>query len=209
MHKELLAVITGDIVESRRFEARELSFALQNLSEILNDLANQYDAKYELYRGDSFQVVCFKPEHALQIAVLIHLRLKSSIPSTSVRQSIGFGFGNVSRTKLTTSSGDAFVRSGTHLDKLKKGLLTISTGNNANVTCINVLTRFLDNNLTRLTSNQSQALAIYLESFGNKSHKEIAEELGKGRVGVTKLLNAANYELVNDCIELLRDLVIE
>jgi hypothetical protein len=98
-----------------------------------------------------------------------------------------------------TSTGEAFVLSGTGLDKLKSNYLSVQSSSLVFQDKIELLTRFVDAHLRGLTKKQTEALLSYLVSQ-NKSHKDVADALGKERRNTTKLLNASHYQLVEEYV---------
>lgn len=136
------AVITGDIINSRKGEIERWINALK---ETLNQYGNE-PKKWEIYRGDSFQL-SLSSERALLAA----LHIKSVIKQTKtqdVRLAIGTGEEKYSSSKITESNGSAYVNSGECFEELKKQTLAIKTNNKKFDQALNIMI-----SLSLLTAN--------------------------------------------------------
>ena len=74
---------------------------------------------WEIYRGDSFQLMITNTADALVTAIKIKASLKS-ISNMDVRMAVGIGTKTHSAQKVTESNGTAFVHSGEKFEMLKK-----------------------------------------------------------------------------------------
>jgi hypothetical protein len=119
----IVSVLTGDIVNSSKIPDAGVSL-MKSLNKFLNQQKKNYpDIKFEIYRGDAFQIVLFQPELAIKLAILIRTFVISSSPTPTqrydVRISIGLGTADKLDNKVTLSNGQAFIFSGHGLDKIK------------------------------------------------------------------------------------------
>ncbi|PKG58112.1 hypothetical protein, partial [Shewanella sp. GutDb-MelDb] len=162
----------------------------------------------DIYRGDSFQVIIPNIEDVVKSALLLRLALKSEDSSFDARMSIGIGQSDNVRRDVRSSTGEAYTLSGIGLDKLKLNTFAIYTNKPEFQKSIELLTKYLDSNITELTQVQSRALYEYLIA-NDKSHLSVANTLGKSRVNTTQILNKAKYQLVEDYIEMFNELVSE
>ncbi|MDP4192599.1 MAG: hypothetical protein Q8858_13620 [Bacteroidota bacterium] len=137
---QIFAVITGDIVKSRKIAPKDIDSVINSLKEVfglINDKLLNKEGAFEIFRGDSFQGIVPYPEKALLISFIIRAHLRSFIPSArkpaSTRSDkpiqnaysdsrVSVGIGNVSyrADKVIESHGEAFERSGHLFDRLKK-----------------------------------------------------------------------------------------
>jgi hypothetical protein len=111
----MVCVITGDIINSKRNSPKAW---LKPLKKEL-DTIGKSPKYWEIYRGDSFQVIVSDPKNALLTAIKIKATLKS-IQGINVRMSIGMGSRTHNAPKVTESNGSAFVHSGEKFETLKK-----------------------------------------------------------------------------------------
>lgn len=111
----MVSVITGDIINSKRNSPKAW---LKPLKKEL-DAIGKSPKFWEIYRGDSFQVIVSDPKNALLTAIKIKATLKS-IQGINVRMSIGMGSRTHNAPKITESNGSAFVHSGEKFETLKK-----------------------------------------------------------------------------------------
>jgi hypothetical protein len=207
----LKAVITGDLIKSRKIAAQDFDVFRFHLEQILTYLTEKYDAEYDVYRGDSFQIIFPSMDYSIKSALLIRLALKSAQTKEQkfdARVSIGIGSVDTQRTKLRSSTGEAFNLSGIGLDQLKGQKLGVFTNSDEFQVRIDLLMKFVDAKIENLTQIQIQALYEYLVDENN-NHDEIAKRLNKSRVNTTKLLNMANYQLFSEFIDLFESLKSE
>jgi hypothetical protein len=207
----LKAVITGDLIKSRKIAAQDFDVIRYRLEQVLTYLSDKYDAEYDVYRGDSFQIIFPSMNDSITSALLIRLALKSvktSGQKFDARISIGLGTVETQRTKLRSSTGEAFNLSGIGLDKLKGQNIGVFTNSTEFQSRIGLLIKFVDAKIDNLTQVQIQALYEYLIDENN-NHNEIAKRLNKSRVNTTKLLNMASYQLFDEFIDTFETLKSE
>jgi len=127
LFKKMTSILTGDIIKSKTTTNPELWLTvLKNaLASIESDTS-----KWELYRGDSFQIEIENIEESLKAAIYIKSCIKC-IKGLDVRLAIGIGTKSFEGQKITESNGEAFQYSGETLETLKneKVNLKIKTSN--------------------------------------------------------------------------------
>lgn len=109
------AVITGDVVDSRLVEP---GVWLQPLKALLNQFGKS-PGGWEIYRGDSFQLLLDDPREALKAAVRIKANIKHQ-KALDVRMGIGIGTVDHRAERITESNGQAFIHSGDVFERLKE-----------------------------------------------------------------------------------------
>lgn len=190
----MVAVITGDIVNSRKGAVEEWIHALK---EVL-DYYGTEPKDWEIYRGDSFQLAV-APEKAILAAMHIKAAVKQ-IKLHDVRMAIGIGEEEYSASKITESNGSAYVRSGECFESLKKQTLAIQSGNEAFDQPFNIML-----NLSLLTANQwspvvARVIKTTLEN-AEKNQEELAQLLGKSQSTVSESLKRGGFDemmMMND-----------
>lgn len=183
----MIAVITGDIVNSRQAPANEwLSLLKDGLY-----LYGKESRDWEIYRGDSFQLR-LEPELALEAAYRIKAAIKQH-KDLDVRVAIGIGEQDFKGKSISESNGSAFIRSGLCFEDLRKQLMGISTGNRSKDEVLNLLF-----SLALLTMNSwSPTVAATVSSFlqhPEKSQTEIAGMLGKSQSSLSEALKRGGYD---------------
>lgn len=187
----MISIITGDIINSRKLASAKW---IDGLKELLNTKGAN-PSKWEIYRGDEFQIEITNPEEALLTALQIKSYLKTL--KLDARMSIGFGDKTYSATKISESNGTAFVRSGEVFATLKKlkTTLAINSGNSDLDAEINLMLRlgltFMDNWLV-------QSAKFVLISIENKSlsQEEVGVKLGINQAAVSRRRKRAQFDLV-------------
>ena len=191
----MIAIITGDIINSRKGE-------VQTWLPLLKKVLNQYGQEpsdWEIFRGDSFQL-SVSPKKA----ILAAFHIKSAIRQTKkhdVRMGIGIGEVRYNSNKTTESNGSAYIRSGECFESLKKQTLAIKTNNLELDNTINIML-----SLVLLTSNgwsstvskvikknieHPEIKQIEIANLLNKSQSSISEALKRG--GFEEIMNMNNY----------------
>lgn len=120
----MIAVIKGDIVDSRKMDAPERW--LHPLKEQLGKWGTS-PRDWELAWGDAFQLAIGNPSQALRRALAIKALIKSIPPneksqirsSIDVRIAIGIGSCDFQGQRISESYGPAFVHSGEVFEKLE------------------------------------------------------------------------------------------
>jgi hypothetical protein len=199
------AILTGDIVDSRKVDSETW---LNSLKTLFSEYGVQ-PKDWEIYRGDSFQIKT-EPLFALKLAYIIKANIKKFSP-LDARIGIGIGDINYQSDKLSESNGNAFIYAGESFDGLKTSTLAIkSTWHQFDLTINTMLDIFaltaddwtstsaeiILKALQRPELNQKQ-LAV---SLNKKSQSAISAGLKRGGYDeLLKLLNYYQQQLKNLC----------
>lgn len=187
----MIAIITGDIVNSRKLSSKNW---IDGFKGLLNTFGKN-PIEWEIYRGDEFQLEVKNPEDALMIALQIKSYFKSK--KLDVRMSIGFGDKTYKAKKISESNGTAFSRSGEVFETLKKQKinLAINSGNEIFDTEINLMLRL---SLTFMNNWLVQSAEFVLTAIENPSlsQEEIGLKLGINQAAVSRRRKRAQFDLV-------------
>lgn len=187
----MIAIITGDIVNSRKLSSK---IWMDSFKQLLNTFGKN-PIEWEIYRGDEFQLEIKNPEDALRIA--LHIKSYFRSVKLDARMSIGFGDKTYKAKKISESNGTAFSRSGEVFETLKKQKinLAINSGNEALDTEINLMLRlslvFMDNWLA-----QSAELVLTAIENPSLSQEEIGVKLGINQAAVSRRRKRAQFDLM-------------
>ncbi len=126
----MVAVITADLVNSRSIA--DQGVWIHALEELLGK--KNRPGHWEIFRGDSLQLLIEKPERALMEAVKIKSLIKSTgagksgkrSTSLDIRMAIGIGDMAYTGAKVTESNGSAFVNAGEQFEELRKGKIKMA-----------------------------------------------------------------------------------
>ncbi len=202
-----VAVISSDFINSTQYEknfSRKVIIALKKEIQNIKEQYSNCNVKFSIYRGDSFQVLIYKPEMALHFALLIKMainriyekknRPKNILPKADIRFSIGIGKANIKR-KIEESTGEAFVFSGRMLDAMKpKDTKTALVTTNQDVNEeFAVHFKFLDIFSARWSVASAEVIYYLLKGY---KEQQIANELGLSQAAVNYRKKVAGWEAV-------------
>lgn len=191
----MIAVITGDIINSRRVNSE---LWLPRLKEYLSKIIPDTE-KWEIYRGDSFQAEV-ELDRALEIALCIKALIKSN-GKIDARMSIGIGDKDFKGKKVTESYGTAYINSGESLENIKNTTLTLKSPFpefNDYFNPILKLVSFIATNWKPVTSDT----IFYTLTHRELMQKEVAERLEKDPTTVNKALKRGGYDEIVEIINL-------
>lgn len=121
------AVLTGDLVGSRRLSESELKRLFNGLKELWEQFGQAHGSSVvgslEIYRGDGWQAALSKPALAVDAAVFLRAAVKAQPFPQKTDTRIGIGIGEIRAllsNRLSESNGMAFQRSGEALESLSR-----------------------------------------------------------------------------------------
>ncbi|MGD1318027.1 SatD family protein [Chryseobacterium sp. 2R14A] len=200
----MIAVITGDIINSQHAETEVWINKLKNLLEKWGSAPQIW----EIYRGDEFQLKCGIDDvfwHFLAIKSLI-----KSQENLDVRIAIGIGEENFSSEKITESNGSAYVNSGRLLNDLKSDGHTVSikTSNESVDRDLNMLLKWASKDFDNWTMATSE---IIHEMIMNQdiTQEDLAKKFAISQSSISQRLKRANYELIVETNQYFRKKISE
>ncbi|MBE3128271.1 MAG: hypothetical protein IMZ60_01155 [Actinobacteria bacterium] len=199
---KIYAVITGDIVASKRF-TKDWPHFLEVLEQSFNYVKKRFNIRdsFNQFRGDGFQIILLKPEDALNIAISLRASLRYYFKKSQRRKNlpdakIVIGIGKLDYLpKNSTSStgiGAAFDRSGPKLDaitkrKFKRYLIINSPWEKINDE-LDVECALLDMLIQKWSPEQAQVILYNMEGL---TQVEMANKIGISQKAVADRLKNA------------------
>lgn len=189
----MIAIITGDIVQSRKLNPEQW---LRHLKKGLM-LFGKSPADWEIYRGDSFQ---FKTtaESALINALLLKAWIKHC-KEIDVRLSIGIGEQTYESTKITEGNGSAFELSGEGFDALEKRNLTIITQDKKLNDILRVMTDLALLTMDKWTEKSAEIIFMKLKN-PELNQTQMAKLLNKQQSNISEALKRGGFDEINQFI---------
>ena len=197
------AVVTGDLIDSTLYTTKELDEILNTLNNEFENIKNQEDADFKIFRGDSFQGILLNPAKALDSV----LQLKTAINKIPIKNShvsglsdfriaIGIGSVNLKRASILESNGEAFQFSGRTLDTMKGDYprLLLKTSNLNLDQEFNVSFSLLDSIMSKWSRASAEVVYYLLKGL---KEKEIAKVLGINQSAVNHRKKAANWDSIS------------
>lgn len=224
-----VAVLTGDLIKSRKLENDEIEIILNNLPQCFENIKNQLlseDANFEFYRGDSFQIILHEPELAIKVAFIIRAFLRSLFKPaplaegkppikraheirSDARISIGIGTIRMQNDRVVVSQGEAFELSGLKLDQMEKESLALSIttpwkflNEEFVVNCL-----FADVLIDNWTETVAESICRHL--LYAETQKEHAKNLNITQPAVGKRLIQGNMKVIEAFINRSQNLIQE
>ncbi|MBL7833219.1 MAG: transcriptional regulator [Cyclobacteriaceae bacterium] len=195
----MVSILTGDIVQSRRSKP---SVWLKALKKELDKIGPS-PRKWEIFRGDSFQVELAQPEEAFLTVMKIKALLKAK--SIDVRIAIGIGTKEHTAASITESNGQAFVLSGEKFESLKKEKqsLAIKTPSPEFDSDMNLILKLASIAMSKWTSNSAEAIKIALEK-PDLIQEDLGKKLGIKQNAVSGRLKRAYFDELTEVDALFR-----
>lgn len=200
----MIAVITGDIIHSKNHKPEQWLDLLKQLFKSSSTLVD----KWEIYRGDEFQIEVPDAENALLVALMIKATIKK-ISTLDVRISIGLGEKTYTGKKVSESNGPAFTHSGEQLSGMKKQKinLLIKSGNEALDKELNIIFK-LGSVIWDNWSEVSAELAVMLLQNPKQVQEKIAQTLGIKQAAVSQRYKRAELALVLETEEYFKERIL-
>jgi hypothetical protein len=183
----MIAVITGDVINSKTGNVKEW---LPLLKDILSSYGNT-PKHWEVYRGDSFQLV-LDPKKALLAAIHIKSVLKQ-IKTYDVRMAIGIGKETYSAHKITESNGSAYVNSGECFENLRKDSLALKTTHSNIDIPVNIMIKLALLTIDNWSPVVSKVIKTAIE-YPKAPQKDLAKHLNRSQSNISEALKRGGYE---------------
>ncbi len=189
----MISVITGDIVHSR--QQKDPTDWLNPLKRLFNQMGTSPD-RWEIYRGDSFQI-----EKPPTEALLTALQIKSvvrQVRGLDARIAIGIGKKSYESPRISESTGEAFIRSGQLLERLKEQKMTmgIATFDRDFDEEINMMLKLALIVLNSWSVNSAEMAEIML-THPELSQTKIGNQLGIAQSSVSERIHRGSlYEIL-------------
>lgn len=199
--RNLISVITGDIIQSRKTANPQW---LPKLKKTLS-FEGKSPRIWQVYRGDSFQVEVRDPAKAFLTAIRIKATIKT-VKNLDVRMAIGIGDKKFGSSKVVESDGDAFVRSGEKFETLKKlkQTLAIKTEWPDFDREMNVCFQLASIPMNNWTTNSAELIQI-LVNQRKFTQKALAKRLGVTQPSISERQNRSHFDEVMALEELYRE----
>lgn len=183
----MIAVITGDIVDSRK---GDIEAWLIPLKSTLN-LYGTEPENWMLFRGDSFQL-SLAPETAFLAALHVKATIKQIKPY-NVRMAIGLGEKSYDSLSIAESNGSAFVNSGECFEGLKKYTLALKSDYREFDDLMNIMIRISLLTIENWSDVVSEVIKAVIDHPG-KNQKDLAKLLNKSQSNISEALKRGGFE---------------
>ncbi|WP_218353802.1 SatD family protein [Alteromonas lipotrueiana] len=197
----MIAVITGDLVNSTQLNKHDYRTTVDALKKYLTQIATEYSGIFAVYRGDGFQLVTTQYSQIATIMLKIKLWLAAGTQAPVIQCALAgaCGMGSIEGEDPGENTGPVYIRSGRTLDTLRGAQLSIEIQDSQYNTALKVLCSQQSYILNRLTAGQCELLYLYLEQQC-PTHQQLASALGTSRQNISERLRAAGAETVTEFI---------
>lgn len=191
----MIAIITGDIINSEKHNASEW---INKLKSLFSEWGES-PMDWEIYRGDEFQI-----RLPVAKALWASIRIKSLIKSTKnldVRMAIGIGSESFVGASVSESNGTAFQNSGRLFERLKeeKLNLVVATEDSKENETLNLILKLALDFMDEWTPVSAEIVALVLKN-PNTSQTEIANTLNIQQSAVSQRQKRARVHLVTELL---------
>lgn len=194
MNTQYIAVITGDIVNSR---TEMPSVWINALKDALNQFGKS-PLQWEIFRGDMFQLMV-PINKALISAITIKATIKQ-INGLDVRLAIGLGQQTYSSTNITESNGSAFVNSGHCFEHLKRKKIAIKSPWADFDKYWNLYLKLSAMTMNYWSPKSAETFLVALNN-PNSNQVELSKKLNITQSTVSENLKRSGYYQINDMIQ--------
>lgn len=194
-----IAVISGDIVNSTKLTSEQFEQLLNRIKEIQKWITEGNSLNvHSIERGDEFQSVVHDIESALRYTIIYRLGIKSLGNEFDSRISFAIASNADLRESVSESMGEAFVLSGRGLKMLKNARLLFNSDSSELAEYFDLLFKYLDRQLTELTSRQCEVILPMLQTNEGLLVGELAEKLNVATSTISKSLKASGWPLISE-----------
>jgi hypothetical protein len=191
----MVGIITGDIVNSRVLRNPEKW--LVPLKQVFA-LYGKNPAEWDIFRGDSFQLMIQSPAESFKAAVIIKAVIKC-VKELDVRLAIGIGDVSYHAPRIAESNGEAFVFSGVQFENLKrlKQTMAIKTRWEQFDEEMNLYFKLVLIAMDNWTRRSGEIVRLMLENE-SLSQQELGKKLGISQASVSERIKRSH---INEIIE--------
>ncbi len=200
----MIAIITGDIINSAKYSASEW---MTKLKTYLSNWGNS-PSVWEIYRGDEVQLRIATAD-ALQAAIQLKALMRS-VKGLDIRLSIGIGDESHVGHSVSESNGTAYQRSGRGLERLKKNKanLMLATGDEKYDKTFNLLLKMALNFMDNWSPVSAEIVSMNLRN-PNASQQMLAEELYIKQSAISQRQKRARLDLVRELLAYYEETINE
>ncbi|MDW6005438.1 helix-turn-helix transcriptional regulator [Vibrio mangrovi] len=194
-----IAVISGDVVNSTKLSSDQYEQLLKRIKEIQQWISEGDSANtHSIERGDEFQTVVHDIENALRYTMIYRIGIKALGKAFDSRISFAIASNADLRELVSESMGQAFVLSGRGLKAMKGERLFFDSDCAELTESFDLLLKYLDRQLTELTSRQCEMILPMLRTNEGLSISELAEKFGVAIATASKSLKASGWSLISE-----------
>ena len=194
-----IAVISGDVINSTKLSSEQFDQLLNRIKEIQTWISEGNKSNvHSIDRGDEFQTVVHDIENALRYTIIYRVAIKALGKLFDSRISFAIAPNADLRESVSESMGAAFVLSGRGLKNLKNERLLFNSEPAELSENFNLLFKYLDKQLTELTSRQCEVLLPMLKTNEGLSITELSKKLNIADATASKSLKASGWSLINE-----------
>jgi hypothetical protein len=187
----MTSIITGDIIKSRTIRNPDIWLLL--LKKALVTIESDH-SKWDLFRGDSFQIEVNNVQDSFRAAIYIKACIKT-IKGLDVRMAIGIGSKDFQGQNITESNGEAFQYSGETLETLKKEKvnLKIKTSNDILNEELNLYFKLALIVMDNWTTNSAEIVKLSMER-PNALQEALGKTIGINQNAISMRQKRAHLE---------------
>jgi hypothetical protein len=194
-----IAVISGDVINSTKLTSEQFEQLLIRIKDIQHLITEgSLSNVHSIERGDEFQTVVHDIENSLRYSIIYRIAIKALGKPFDSRISFAIASNADLRESVSESMGEAFVLSGRGLKNLKNDRLVFNSDRFELSNNFDLLFKYLDRQLTELTSRQCEVMLPMLKTNDGLSISELSKKLDVADATVSKSLKASGWSLISE-----------
>jgi len=212
----MYGIISGDIINSRRIDAKAREYLYANVQSFLKTLQTDgWLKKIEQTGGDSFQCEASELKHVVRIALMLKcfVKTQNSIstgkPNAGVRVAAGIGAVDFMKKKLSASDGEAFILASEALASLKTNSnseLALQTNQPKLNAALAPTILLLDALVQKYFGRQAE---VIVQKLQNKKEEEVATIMSISQPGVNQAAKSAQWYAVEAALKYIEEQITQ
>lgn len=205
MVNQISAVVTGDLIASRKSPASQVDAAMSALADGTKALQETWDIKchFTRFRGDGWQIHVPNPNAVLDAAIMLLAHLRAADLGIATRAAIAIDtVEHIGTSDLSDATGPAFFRSGDLLENMDRISRLEITGQVTD--WHRAIFDLIDFQISRWTPQQAEAISLWLRD-GYDTQNDIAQDLNISRQAVQLRLAGAGASHLETPLRVVRN----
>ncbi|MGQ9643525.1 MAG: hypothetical protein ACUVT3_06680 [Ignavibacterium sp.] len=207
---KLYSVITADVVKSSKLSITKhkqlIDIIKKCSSEIQKVIPGTFQYTPEYFRGDSWQIVLKKPEHALAVVLFYRAFIRANMKISFLDARMAISLGSIDFVKKSFGVGEAYKISGEALDLKGKRRLKFIFNEKEISLLLDLIVENTDFISSKWTVRQSQIIILALSGY---NQLQIAKKIKVSQQAISQQLDSAGWSVISKNIDFFKNTVLK